>query len=95
MSSYFINQTLIDTHCSTDSKGITKCVSQLSTLDLSHQPYHREYVLPSTKTLLKFPICNGEVNSVNKILSIFPHFSVSNFEPKDQSNSSTSHDSSM
>ena len=35
VSSYFINQTLINTHCSTDSNGISECVSKLSALDPS------------------------------------------------------------
>ena len=46
VSSYFINQTLINTHYSTDSNDITKCVSRLSTVDLSHQPSHCEYFPP-------------------------------------------------
>ena len=83
MSSYFINQTLINTQCYTDSNGITKCVSKLSALDPSHQPPHHDDVLPSTKILLKFPICNGEAHPVNEILSMFPQCLVNNSELED------------
>lgn len=49
---YFINQTLTDTHYSTNSNGNAKCVSQLPAVDPPCQPSHREYVFPSTKILL-------------------------------------------
>ena len=42
-----------------------------------------------------FPICNGEVHYINEILSMFPRYSIRNFEPEDQSKSSTSDDFSM
>ncbi|KAL7601361.1 hypothetical protein Lser_V15G20906 [Lactuca serriola] len=66
----------------------------LTALDPSLQPSHREYVPPSTKTLLKFPICNGEVHSINEILSMFPQCSISNYETEDQSKPSTPNNSS-
>nr|KAJ0207840.1 hypothetical protein LSAT_V11C500261860 [Lactuca sativa] len=94
VNSYFINQTLSNTHFSTDSNGITKCVTKLYALDPSLQPSHNEHVLPSTKTLLKFPICKGEVHYVNKILSMFPQCSVSDSEPEDQLKTSTPENSS-
>nr|KAJ0187835.1 hypothetical protein LSAT_V11C900485740 [Lactuca sativa] len=76
----------------TDDASVYQCVIKLSALDPSLQPSHREYVLPSTKTLLNFPICIGDAHFVNKFLSVFPQCSVSNSEPEDQSKPSKSLD---
>lgn len=43
-STYYINYTLIDKHCITDSNGNTKCISRLSAIDPSQQPPQHGYV---------------------------------------------------
>lgn len=95
VTTYYTNQTLIDIHCTTDSNGNTKCISRVSAFDPSHQPPHHEYMLPSTKNLLKFSISNGEVHYVNEIITMFPQCSISKTESGGQSKLSTSNDSSV
>lgn len=57
-----VTQIKLDNHCTFDWNGNTKCISCLSDLGPSLRPYNHEYVFPTTKILLKFPIANGEVD---------------------------------
>ena len=77
ISSSFINQNLINKHCTTASDGTTTCTSRLTALDPSIRNHSEKYPTPTTETYLKFPISNGEVHSTKEILVHFPECSVS------------------
>ena len=73
----FINQSLIDKHCKVNVEGKTVCTTTISAIDPTIKPYDHMYADPTTETLLKFPISNGEFHSVHETLSRFPDCTVS------------------
>ena len=77
VSHSFINQTLIDKHCVTNADGVTNCQTKLSALEPSKINPEKEYKAPSTETILKFPISNGEVHATKETLKNFPNCKVS------------------
>ena len=58
----------------------TTCQTPLSALDPSKINPEKEYPAPSTETLLKFPISNGEIHATKEILQNFPECKVIDVE---------------
>jgi len=80
ISHSFINQSLVDKHCVTNADGITTCQTSLSAIDPSKINPEKDYSDPSTETLLKFPVSNGEVHATKEVLQNHPECRVSDAE---------------
>ena len=77
MCNSFINHSRIDKHSKLNDDGKAVCKTTISAIDPTVKPYDRVYPDPTTETLLKFPISNGEFHSVHETLSRFPDCTVS------------------
>nr|KAJ0205187.1 hypothetical protein LSAT_V11C500233880 [Lactuca sativa] len=60
VSNSFINQSLIDEYCITNSDGITECNVEITGIDPTSYPAHLVRPIPLTENIIAFPISNGE-----------------------------------
>ncbi|KAL4574212.1 hypothetical protein LXL04_021038 [Taraxacum kok-saghyz] len=80
VSNTFINQSIADKRYILNTDGITTCKTPLTIIDPSLINHECEHENPSTETLLKFPISNGEGHDLKDLLSEFLDCTVSNYD---------------
>lgn len=87
MSNSFINQSLIDKRCSTNSGGVTFCTTHLITMDPTIKNLALDVPTPITEMYPKFPISNVEFHSTNEILSDSPNCTICGHDNDDYNSS--------
>nr|KAJ0217213.1 hypothetical protein LSAT_V11C300138650 [Lactuca sativa] len=95
VSNSFINQSLIDEYCITNSDGITECNVEITGIDPTSYPAHLVRPTPLTKNIISFPISNGVFHAVHEQLKHFPDCNAivnkSKLDTDDSSSSITDH----
>ncbi|CAI9298231.1 unnamed protein product [Lactuca saligna] len=76
ISNTFVNQSLIDEYCVTDSNGVTECNIEITGIDPTSYPAHLERPTPLTENIIAFPISNGVFHAVHEQLKHYPDCSV-------------------
>nr|KAJ0189115.1 hypothetical protein LSAT_V11C800391620 [Lactuca sativa] len=71
-SNSFINQSLMDEYCITNSDGITECNVEITGIDPTSYPAHLVRPTPLTENIIAFPISNGVFRAVHEQLKHFP-----------------------
>nr|KAJ0227737.1 hypothetical protein LSAT_V11C100025710 [Lactuca sativa] len=83
----FINQSLIDEYCITNSDGITECNVEITGIDPTSYPAHLVRPIPLTENIIAFPISNGVFRAVHEQLKHFPDCNPSVNESKSDTDS--------
>nr|KAJ0200405.1 hypothetical protein LSAT_V11C600323740 [Lactuca sativa] len=89
VSNSFINQSLIDEYCTTNSDGITECNVEITGIDPTSYPAHLVRPTPLTENIIAFPISNGVFHAVHEQLKHFPDCNPSVNESKSDTDSSS------
>ncbi|CAI9278112.1 unnamed protein product [Lactuca saligna] len=87
VSNSFINQSLIDEYCITNSDGITECNVEITGIDPTSYPAHLVRPIPLTENIIAFPISNGVFHAVHEQLKHFPDCNPSVNESKSDTDS--------
>ena len=82
VSTSYVNQSLIDKYCVTDSNGNTECNVKITGVDPTSYPSYLERPIPLIENIISFPISNGIFHAVHEQLVHSPECCTSAYSPK-------------
>ncbi|TLX65713.1 hypothetical protein E9993_23550, partial [Labilibacter sediminis] len=95
ISNTFVNQSLIDEYCVTDSNGVTECDIEITGIDPTSYPAHLERPVATAENIIAFPISNGVFHAVHEQLKHYPDCSVSAHKSKSDTDLKTLHNTDI